>query len=285
MIFLGITFPPSFQRYLRPIPTQLQFPRPSWTSYWTPQPTGHQKHGAVSSALLQEGSSPLDSENIFRRPQTLLFILYTLHRYQPLPTIRTLTVLLHSPLGRSRPLSTVHQDISVSSPQCSDLPDLRDRSSLPYLKRVQAGISRCKGQKGSPTKQRLPVTAEVLQRVLRVLTSPDRKERTVVWAIAVTAFFGFFRLGELLPDTGSTFDPKTDVAWGDLAVDRHTDTRTVKIHLKKSKCDQFGKGVDVYLGRTDLDLCPVTATSRRGVQGWDHCSWTPHKLASPNRGS
>ena len=85
------------------IPTQLQFPRPSWTSYWTPQPTGHQKHGAVSSALLQEGSSPLDSENIFRRPQTLLFILHTLHRYQPLPTIRTLTVLLRSSLGRSGP--------------------------------------------------------------------------------------------------------------------------------------------------------------------------------------
>ena len=149
---------------------------------------------------------------------------------------------------------------AVRSVQISlGFPDLRDRSSLPYLKRVQAGISRCRGQKGSPTKQRLPVTAEVLRRVQRVLTSPDRKERTVVWAIAVTAFFGFFRLGELLPDTCSTFDPKTDLAWGDLAVDSHTDTRTAKIHLKKSKCDQFGKGVDVYLGRTDLDLCPVTA--------------------------
>ena len=103
------------------------------------------------------------------------------------------------------------------------------------------------------------MTAEVLRRVQRILTSSNRKERTVVWAIAVMAFFGFFRLGELLPDTGSTFDPKTDLAWGDLAVDSHTDTRTVKIHLKKSKCDQFGKGLDVYLGQTDLDLCPVTA--------------------------
>ena len=42
-------------------------------------------------------------------------------------------------------------------------------------------------------------------------------------------------------------------------MDSHTDTRTVKIHLKKSKWDQFGKGVDIYLGRTDLDICPVTA--------------------------
>ena len=68
-------------------------------------------------------------------------------------------------------------------------------------------------------------------------------------------FFDFFRLGELLPDMGSN----RPTSHGDLAVDSHTDTRTVKIHLKKSKCDQFGKGADVYLGRTDLDLCPVTA--------------------------
>ena len=135
--------------------------------------------------------------------------------------------------------------------------DLRDQSSLPYLKRVQAGISRCRGQKGSPTKQRLLVTAEFLCRVQRVLTSSDRKERMVVWTISAMAFFGFFRLGELLPDTGSTFDPKTDPTWGDLAVDSHTDTRMVKIHLKKSN------------------------SAKEWVQDRDHCLWTPHKLVSP----
>ena len=31
------------------------------------------------------------------------------------------------------------------------------------------------------------------------------------------------------------------------------------IKLKRSKCDQFGTGVTVYLGRTDSPLCPVTA--------------------------
>ena len=82
------------------------------------------------------------------------------------------------------------------------------------------------------------MTAEVLRRVQRDLISSDRKKRTVVWAIAVIAFFGFFRLGELLLDTGSTFDPKTDLAWVDLAVDCHTDTQTVKIYLirKGSGC-------------------------------------------------
>jgi hypothetical protein len=33
----------------------------------------------------------------------------------------------------------------------------------------------------------------------------------------------------------------------------------VQVHLKKSKCDQFGAGADVVLGRSGGDLCPVSA--------------------------
>lgn len=33
----------------------------------------------------------------------------------------------------------------------------------------------------------------------------------------------------------------------------------MRIHLKKSKCDQFEKGADVILGCTDNTLCPVSA--------------------------
>ena len=80
----------------------------------------------------------------------------------------------------------------------------------------------------------------------------------MLWAIATTSFFGFFRLGELLPDSISSFNEQTALAWGDVAVDSHTTPRMVKIHLKKSKCDQFGKGVDIYMGRTDTALCPVS---------------------------
>lgn len=43
----------------------------------------------------------------------------------------------------------------------------------------------------------------------------------------------------------------------------------VQIHFKKSKCDQFGMGSDIVLGKTGLDLCPVTAilhcSSRQSV--------------------
>ena len=37
---------------------------------------------------------------------------------------------------------------------------------------------------------------------------------------------------------------------------------------KKSKSDQLGKGVDIYIGRTDCPLCPVVAiTQCMAIQG------------------
>jgi hypothetical protein len=81
----------------------------------------------------------------------------------------------------------------------------------------------------------------------------------VLWAIATTAFFGFFRLGELLPESARAFNPATGLSWGDVAVDNHSSPRMVQVHLKKSKCSQFGTGSDIVLGRTGVPLCPVSA--------------------------
>ena len=33
----------------------------------------------------------------------------------------------------------------------------------------------------------------------------------------------------------------------------------IQIHLKKSKCDQFGLGANILVGSTDSELCPVRA--------------------------
>ena len=40
----------------------------------------------------------------------------------------------------------------------------------------------------------------------------------------------------------------------------------IKVHLKVSKCDQFDQGVDVFVGRTEDDLCPVVAVLNYIVQ-------------------
>lgn len=149
------------------------------------------------------------------------------------------------------------------------LPEPREHSSLPMLKRVLAGIRRCRVQQGSSTSRvRLPVTVDLLKRMRGRLEQSSDPDRVVVWAVICTAFFGFFRLGELLPGSAASFNSSTDLAWGDVAVDDRDSPRIVQVHLKTSKVDQFGRGVDVILGSTGAELCPVRALThylgRRG---------------------
>ena len=139
------------------------------------------------------------------------------------------------------------------------LPDPRDRSTMPILKRVQAGIARARLGRGQPTRIRLPITAQILRKIKQQLAWAPHPERQVLWAVSCSAFFGFFRLGELLLQSQSSFNPRLHLAWGDMAVDDKQAPTMVRFHLKQSKTDQVGKGVDVILGRTGLELCPVSA--------------------------
>ena len=76
------------------------------------------------------------------------------------------------------------------------------------------------------------------------------------------AFFGFFRLGELLSDSVEKVKPTTSLMWGDVAMDSRENPTMVCIHQKQSKCDQFGRGIDVILGRSGNALCPVSPLSK-----------------------
>ena len=139
------------------------------------------------------------------------------------------------------------------------LPDPREKSSLPILKRVQAGISRVRLQKGTHKRVRLPITIKILRAIHAHLATSSGPDREVFWAIATSAFFGFFRLGELLLPKGTQWDQQCHLSWGDVAVDDHAKPSIVQFHLRQSKCDQFGRGADVILGTTDDPICPVKA--------------------------
>ena len=150
------------------------------------------------------------------------------------------------------------------------LPGPREQSSLPVLKRVLAGISRSRLGRGQPSRVRLLVTAVLLRRINEELERSAHPERRVLWAVCCTAFFGFFRLGELLWSSPSDFNPRLHFLWGDMAVDNAVELRMLRFRLHQSKTDQFGRGVDVVLGKTGCDLCPVAAVlgyvSTRGNQ-------------------
>lgn len=141
-------------------------------------------------------------------------------------------------------------------------PDPRDHSSLPILKRVQAGIQRVRSLGGPSARLRLPITAKVMGRIRAHLEVADIAHKELMWAICCTAFFGFFRLGELLPEAKAKVDPAVSLMWGDVAVDGRDKPTMVRVHLKRSKCDQFGAGANIVLGATGQPLCPVTAILR-----------------------
>ena len=138
------------------------------------------------------------------------------------------------------------------------LPDPREKSSMPILKSA-SWHQEDRFQKGQPPKIRLPITTHLMRRIKHALDTSLNPEKEAVWAVASTAFFGFFRLGELLPDSAKSFDKKMCLSWGDVAVDDRVAPKMIQVHLKRSKCDQFGSGADVVVGITGDELCPIAA--------------------------
>ena len=49
------------------------------------------------------------------------------------------------------------------------------------------------------------------------------------------------------------------LSWGDVAIDDRSAATMEKFHLPISKCDQFGTGADMLMGRLGCQLCPMAA--------------------------
>ena len=63
--------------------------------------------------------------------------------------------------------------------------------------------------------------------------------------------------GEITVPAVSAFDPAVHLSWGDVSISG--EHQVVRVVLKRSKTDQFGRGTQVYLGSTSDELCPVRA--------------------------
>ena len=55
------------------------------------------------------------------------------------------------------------------------------------------------------------------------------------------------------------YDPRAHLSLLDIAFDSYTVLKVVCIHLKKSKTEPFRRGIDIYVGATGSDVCPVSA--------------------------
>ena len=139
-------------------------------------------------------------------------------------------------------------------------PDPRCSSSFPILRRIQAGIQRVQAQKGSRSRRvRLPITPTILDKLREQWERGKNSERLALWAVSALCFAGFFRLGELLPTADSRTALGSCVQWGDVAVESEQAPSMLRVHLRVSKCDQFGKGASIYVGKAEGPRCPVVA--------------------------
>ena len=90
----------------------------------------------------------------------------------------------------------------------------------------------------------------------------------MLWAAAYTGFFGFLRAGEFTVPSLQGYDPEVHLNLGDLAIDSHTAPSLIRIRIKQSKTDPFRQGMDIFVGATKADICPVQAlVNYIGVRG------------------
>lgn len=100
---------------------------------------------------------------------------------------------------------------------------------------------------------RLPVTPLVLRMIRREVDKAPREfENILLWAMCCLGFYGFLRSGEFTCLTTTSFDSSKHLTYRDIAINS-----LVRVHLKYSKTDQLGQGLDIYIGAIHNDICPI----------------------------
>ena len=131
---------------------------------------------------------------------------------------------------------------------------------MPRLEYVLSGVKREEAHSGTKQRPRLPITLDILRKLRDIWLSHLRDpDGVMLWAAACTGFFGFLRAGEFTVQSQQAYDPEVHLNLADLAIDSHEAPSLIRILIKQSKTDPFRQGVEVFLGATKTDICPVQA--------------------------
>ena len=70
--------------------------------------------------------------------------------------------------------------------------------------------------------------------------------------------FSLFQSGEITFPVQNAFNTQTPhLYWGAVAMDKIENQKAIRVYLRQSKMDQFGRGTEVIMGRTTNLLCPA----------------------------
>ena len=142
------------------------------------------------------------------------------------------------------------------------------------LEQVLKGIKvhQAKAMPGRQT--RLLITPEIMKK-LRLVWEEKANcwNNIMLWAAACTSFFGFLRAGEMTISSEASYDAGAHLNFADVAIDNPSNPSILRLRLKASKTDPFQRGVDIFIGRTHNELCPIEAmlaylAKRGGRQGF-----------------
>jgi hypothetical protein len=89
------------------------------------------------------------------------------------------------------------------------------------------------------------------------MQKPHEFNSIMLWAACCLAFFVFLRAGEFTIQPGEQFDLAIHLTLGDVEVNELANPSMLKIRIKMSKIDQWREGVDLFVGKTGSELCPV----------------------------
>ena len=133
-----------------------------------------------------------------------------------------------------------------------------DFTSMPLLQRTVGGLRHT----APPEASRLPITISILQLLHQYLAgSPfNLFDQHCLWSCCALAFFGCFRIGELLPTPAGNNIQTYDVTLRD---------DLLQLYLRRSKTDRYAAGTVIHIKPVTSSLCPVQALS----------SYLPHRLA------
>ncbi len=103
---------------------------------------------------------------------------------------------------------------------------------------------------------RMPITFDLLQLIGKRVSETKWSDtsKTAFWAVCLVAFWGSFRLGELLPYSPQNFDVHNDLLWSDVVF---TSQGHMMVKLKAPKISAFSNcTVDLFPLKAK-EYCPV----------------------------
>ena len=143
------------------------------------------------------------------------------------------------------------------------MPEPFKDSPFPRLEYVLKGVKRQQAHSGQKPAPRLPITPPIIRKLSQFWEHSIDPDRAMLQAACCLGFFGFLRTAEFTaPPCIRDFDANCHLSLADVAVDSREAPSTIRIRIKQSKTDPFRQGVDIFLGRSHSDVCPVTTMTR-----------------------